>query len=101
AATRQPLFSLRGHSAAVRSLAYSPDSQRIITGSADHTVRVWDALTGQEVLTLRGHNELVASVAVSPDGQRIASGGGSRGEPGEVRVWDATPAARSAPRGER
>jgi WD40 repeat protein/tRNA A-37 threonylcarbamoyl transferase component Bud32 len=87
--TRQPLFSLRGHSAAVRSLAYSPDGQRIITGSADHTVRVWDALTGQEVLTLRGHNEPVASVAFSPDGQRIASGGGSRGEPGEVKVWSA------------
>src|SRR5262249_17304617 len=94
AVTGQQLFSLRGHTAWVSSLVYSADGKRIITGSADHTVKVWDALTGQEVLTLRGHNEPVTSVAISPDGWHIASGSGDRGEPGEVKVWDATPIPR-------
>jgi WD40 repeat protein len=93
-AAGQELFRLGGHSAAVRSLAYSPDGQRIITGSDDYTVKVWDALTGQEMLTLRGHNEPVTAVAFSPDGWQIASGSGAWGETGEVKVWDATPAAR-------
>lgn len=93
-ATGQELFRLVGHSASVSSLAYSPDGQRIITGSDDCTVRVWDALTGQEVLILRGHIEPVTAVAFSPDGQQIASASGDRGEPGEVKVWDATPAPR-------
>jgi WD40 repeat protein len=33
--------SLRGHSAAVRTLAFSPDGRRLASGSADDTVEVW------------------------------------------------------------
>ena len=66
-------------------MAFSPDGKRLASGSADGTVKVWDALTGQETLTLKGHNGRVASVAFSPDGQRIASGS----RDGTVKVWDA------------
>jgi WD40 repeat protein len=38
-----------GHSREVTSVAYSPDGIRIISGSADNTVKVWDAATGKEV----------------------------------------------------
>ena len=34
---------------AVTSVAFSPDGKRIVSGSADNTVRVWDADTGQEI----------------------------------------------------
>ena len=66
-------------------MAFSPDGKRIVTGSGDETVKVWDAETGQEVLTLKGHAGAVISVAFSPDGKRIVSGSEDR----TVKVWDA------------
>jgi WD40 repeat protein len=34
---------LEGHTHYVRSVAYSPDGRRIISGSGDRTIRIWDA----------------------------------------------------------
>ena len=36
-------------------VAFSQDGRRIVTGSADHTAKVWDAASGKELLTLKGH----------------------------------------------
>ena len=66
-------------------MAFSPDGKRIVSGSEDKTVKVWDAATGQETLTLKGHTGAVTSVAFSPDGKRIVSGS----EDKTVKVWDA------------
>jgi WD40 repeat protein len=38
-------------------VAFSPDGKRIVSGSRDKTVKVWDAERGQEVLTLKGHTD--------------------------------------------
>ena len=68
------------------SVAFSPDGQRIVSGSDDSTVRVWDAATGQPVgQPLTGHTGAVTSVAFSPDGKRIVSGSCDK----TVRLWDA------------
>jgi WD40 repeat protein len=34
--------TLRGHTGLVMSLAFSPDSRSLVSGSRDHTVKVWD-----------------------------------------------------------
>jgi WD40 repeat protein/tRNA A-37 threonylcarbamoyl transferase component Bud32 len=75
---------LRGHVSQVDAVVYTPDSQRILTGSDDTTVRVWDARTRQPLLDLKGHEHWVLALAVSPDGGRILSCSSDK----TFRVWD-------------
>jgi WD40 repeat protein len=76
---------LRGHDKGIYCVAFSPDGRRIVSGSDDRTIRVWDFDTGAELLRLEGHQDLVTSVAFAPDGRRIVSGSCDR----TVRIWDA------------
>jgi WD40 repeat protein len=75
-------MTLSGHGGPVSSVAWSPDGQRLVSGSWDGTARVWDPKTGKELLTFgqtqpdKTHN---TSVAWSPDGQKVAT---------ESKVWD-------------
>jgi WD40 repeat protein len=76
---------LRGHTESVTSVSFSPDGTRIVSGSADTTIWLWDAATGQPVgEPLRGHTRWVNSVSFSPDGTRIVSGSRDK----TVRLWD-------------
>ncbi len=77
---------LTGHQSGVKSVAYSPDGQFIVSGSYDSTVRIWNANSGQPVgQPLEGHTSSINSVAHSPDGQFIVSGSLDS----TVRIWNA------------
>lgn len=76
--------TLAGHTGSVNSVAFSCDDKLIVTGSHDHSAKVWDAETGQQLLALQGHLDSVTCVAVSPDGQRIVTGS----EDKTAKVWD-------------
>ena len=71
--------ALQGHGSSVLSVAISPDGLRVVSGSNDNTIRLWDAETGQPLgEPLRGHEGEVLSVAFSPDGSRVVSGSGDK-----------------------
>ncbi len=78
-----------GHQGAVTGVCAVTVGGRELLASAggDHTVRVWDAVTGEQRAVLEGHQGWVRGVcAVSVAGRELlASGGDDR----MVRVWDA------------
>ena len=71
----------------VTTLLFSPDGKTIASGSADYTVRLWNAETGELMHTLTGHAYTVQSVSFSPDGSIVASGSD------DIRIWDANTGA--------
>ena len=76
------VFTYKGHSSYVNSVAWSPDGKRIASVSWD--VQIWDAADGGNVFTYNGGQYGVGSVAWSSDGKRIASTSYKT-----VQVWDA------------
>ncbi|ETO32083.1 WD-40 repeat protein [Reticulomyxa filosa] len=75
---------LKGHSDCVTSVQFSPDGNRIVSGSEDNTIRLWDALSGKQIQCFEDHTGEVTSVQFSPDGKRIVSGSYDN----TVRLWD-------------
>lgn len=62
------------HSGAVQSLTWLPDARRVVSGSADGTLRVWNARSGVSLQFLQCGGGGVWAVAVTADGRRVAAG---------------------------
>lgn len=59
----------------VSSIAYSPTSKLLVSGSYDKTVRIWQLGSGVEKHWFLGHKSAVTSVAFGPDSRAVLSGG--------------------------
>jgi WD40 repeat protein len=73
----QTVGRLRGHSGAVRALAFAHDGKTLITGSIDCSIRLWDLESREQIGFLQEPREaadLSLSAAYSPDGASVASG---------------------------
>ncbi|WP_036487476.1 caspase family protein [Myxosarcina sp. GI1] len=75
---------LIGHENKVNVVAYSPDGSRILTGSSDRSLRLWNSHGEPVGQPLQGHTESVTAAAFSPDGEFVASGSEDR----TIRLWD-------------
>jgi WD40 repeat protein len=73
-----------GHNANCPSLVVSPDGQRLLSGSQDRTMILWDRQTGRVIRRFNEKLGLIESVAISPEGRRGLSGGKDT----IVRLWD-------------
>ncbi|MCB0531348.1 MAG: caspase family protein [Lewinellaceae bacterium] len=82
--TARPLNLIipNGHSRAVSTFDYSPDSLYLLTGSADKTARLWDRARN-EIVVYRGHSGAIEEVAFAGGGQRVLT----RSSDGTVKLW--------------
>ena len=67
------LMTLKGHTHWILCSLFLHDD-RVVTGSYDQTIRVWDA-EGNAIHIIEEHSNVVCSLAVSPDGKVLVSGG--------------------------
>ncbi len=62
-----------GHSDRVRCVNLTPDAKYAVTGSDDHTLKLWNIANGQLIRTFNGHHGLIYGVQISADGKTIYS----------------------------
>ncbi len=71
--TKQFKLTLSGHTAPVRALTLSANSQILASGSDDTTIKLWNPTTGALLGTLSGHSDRIKSIVITPDGQTTIS----------------------------
>jgi WD40 repeat protein len=90
-----------GHTSVVSSLALSRDGRRLVSGSYDHTIRVWETATGRTCRIVKSSNRTlnsaVRTVALSPDGSLLAAASEEDGRRNLIDVWDLNSRRQLAP----
>ncbi|MBD2207565.1 YARHG domain-containing protein [Calothrix sp. FACHB-1219] len=80
--TGELIRALEGHSRLVASVAISPDSQYLASGSLDGTIRIFNLHTRELIRVLKDIGETI-SMSFSPDNRTLASGSSD----GKIRIW--------------
>jgi WD40 repeat protein len=84
--TKEHVASFTNHTSVNRSLAWTPDGIRLLSGGDrdDRTIREWDSSTWEQVgRPWEGHTRNINAIAIHPDGTLVASAS----DDGHVRLW--------------
>jgi WD40 repeat protein/serine/threonine protein kinase len=76
---------LSGHTKPITSARFSRSQAKVITGSQDGTIILWDLRSGAPLFIFRGHRKPIVDAALSPDETRLVSSSFNS----RTRVWDA------------
>jgi hypothetical protein len=79
------LKTLNTHSDCVLSVSWNRDSTKIVSGSGDKTIKIWDSFSGAVLRTLTGHSDGVTSASWNNDDSMIVSGSSDQ----SVKIWNA------------
>lgn len=77
------------HRGSVNAVAISPDGTLLLTGSHDHTARLWDAATQKPIGPPLKHDGPVGTVAFSSDGKTVLTASSDK----TARLWRVPPVA--------
>jgi WD40 repeat protein len=69
----------------IRSIAFSPNDENIISGGVDKKIKIWDLGSGKLKNESESHISDVISVAYSADGSKIISGSMDS----TIKIWEA------------
>eukprot|EP01095_Lingulamoeba_sp_RSL-Kostka_P003266 TRINITY_DN1425_c0_g1_i1.p1 TRINITY_DN1425_c0_g1~~TRINITY_DN1425_c0_g1_i1.p1 ORF type:complete len:369 (+),score=97.90 TRINITY_DN1425_c0_g1_i1:191-1297(+) len=75
------------HPYPVTSVTFDDNTEKVITGSVDNIIRVWDMKTNKILYTMEDCEDVVTSLSVSPDGSFLLSNSMDN----NVRVFDIRP----------
>jgi len=71
----EQLFANINKTSEIYSVAYSPDSKTLLSGSSDDILKLWEISSGRLLRTFSEYNDdSISSVAFSPDGKTVLSG---------------------------
>ena len=62
--TGRSVMVMEGHVRGILALDFSPNGAALVSGSEDHTARVWDLRKRGTAATLPGHTSLISQVMV-------------------------------------
>jgi eukaryotic-like serine/threonine-protein kinase len=85
-ARREVVDVLNGHLLGVHAVTFSPDSQRLVSGSqGQEAIKLWDITTRHEVATLPGEGLLSRHLKFAPNGNLL----GAVNIKGKAHIWRA------------
>ncbi|KAG2338950.1 WD40 repeat-like protein [Suillus weaverae] len=84
AKTGKLVATLKGHTGAVRCMAWTKDGKTLISGSYDCSIRTWDTTKWEQTAVLKEHTYSVYALTISPNGRILASVSGDK----TARLWN-------------
>jgi len=83
--TKVVIKELKGHTEKIKTISFNSGGDKMLSGSADNTAKVWDVASGNITYTFEGHAKEITSCAFSIDGKKIITSSWDN----TGKLWDA------------